>query len=183
MSEKPDLPKSPERRHFFKEASAIVIGATAGLVPAAAGLAVLLDPLRHGAQISGMIRVTTLDSLPNDGVPRKFSIISSRTDAWNKFPDAPIGAIYLRRTGEKNVEALNVVCPHAGCFVDFKPSSSSFFCPCHNSSFGVDGKIADPKSPSPRAMDTLVVEIRHDKEVWVKFVNFRTGQVHKIPLA
>ena len=74
-------------------------------------------------EISGLTRVTTLDSIPNDGLPRKFPIIASRTDAWNKFPDAPIGAIYLRRTGEKKVEALNVVCPHAGCFVDFKSST------------------------------------------------------------
>src|SRR5205085_2581918 len=127
--------------------------------------------------------VTTLDTLPSDGVPKKFSVLAARTDAWNKFPDAPVGAAYLRRTGPEQVEALNVACPHAGCFVDFKPNTSSFYCPCHNSSFGIDGKIADLKSPSPRAMDVLEVEIRNKNEIWVKFENFRSGHAAKIPAA
>jgi len=28
----------------------------------------------------------------------------------NKFKESPIGAVYLRRTGDGKVEALNVVC-------------------------------------------------------------------------
>jgi menaquinol-cytochrome c reductase iron-sulfur subunit len=180
MSESID-PDNRARRSFLKEASAIAIGGIAGLTPLAAGLAVLMDPLtREGAE-GQMVRLTTIEALPDDGIPRKFPVLSSRIDAWNRFPDAPIGAVYLRRTGEKTVEALNVVCPHAGCFVDYK--GSGYFCPCHNSSFGLDGKIADPKSPSPRGMDVLQVEIRNEKEIWVKFQNFRTGHPEKTPLA
>jgi menaquinol-cytochrome c reductase iron-sulfur subunit len=184
MSDKSEsLPSEPGRREFLKEAAAIAIGATTGLVPAAAGLTVLLDPLTRKTLVGEKIRVTTLDAVPNDGIPRKFPILASRTDAWNKFPDAPVGAVYLRRTGENSVLALNVVCPHAGCFVDFKSTNSSFYCPCHNSSFGLEGKIADPKSPSPRAMDELEVEIRNGKEIWVKFQNFRTGHAEKVPMS
>lgn len=171
------------RRSFFKEAAAIVIGGVATMVPAVAGLLVYLDPLRRKGQSTGnAIRVASLGALPNDGRPHKFPVISSRTDAWNKFPATPIGAVYLRRTGEKTVEALNVVCPHAGCFVDFVPSRDCFLCPCHNSTFAVDGAINDPKSPSPRPLDTLVVEIRGD-DIYVQFQNFRAGVHEKIPEA
>ena len=109
-------------------------------------------------------------------------MISSRTDAWNKFPEVPIGAVYLRRLGDKQIEALHVVCPHAGCFIDFLPARDCFFCPCHNSTFAKDGSINDPKSPSPRGMDSLDVEIRGD-EVFIKFQNFRSGIHDKIPEA
>ena len=179
----PINPPNSERRDFFKKAAAAVIGALVGIFPVLAGLTVILDPLRRKSQAGGFVRVTSLAALPNDGVPRRFSVLSERTDAWNKFPETPIGAVYLRRTGETSAEALNVVCPHAGCFVDFVAARGGYFCPCHNSAFGLDGKISDRKSPSPRAMDTLEVEIRKGTEIWVRFQNFDAGRKEKHPVA
>ena len=80
------------------------------------------------------------------------------------------------------MRALNVVCPHAGCFVDYRSSENHFHCPCHNRSFSVDGKILDPKSPSPRPLDELPVEIRRGSEIWVTVQNFRAGTPEKIPV-
>ena len=182
MSEK-EGPASAERRDFLKKACAAAAGTAAILVPVGAGITVLTDPARRKAQVLENMFVTTLDALPADGSPRKFAIIASRTDAWNKFPNAPVGAIYLRKVATNKVEALNVICPHAGCFVDFKPDRKVFFCPCHNSSFALDGAIADKGSPSPRGMDSLEVEVRNEREIWVKFMNFKTGHSEKIPVA
>jgi menaquinol-cytochrome c reductase iron-sulfur subunit len=179
----PEPPTTPDRRDFVKKAGAIVVGGVAGLIPAAASITVFLTPLGRKSQTSDFIRVTSMDSLPADGVPRKFSIIADRSDAWNKSPQVPVGAVYLRRTPENKVEALNVVCPHAGCFVDFVPGKQAFFCPCHNSSFALDGRIADPKSPSPRGLDSLDVEVRNEAEVWVKFQNFLAGRHEKTPVS
>lgn len=174
---------STDRRDFFKKALAMIIGGIS-IVPAAiAGLLVVLDPLRRKTDATGAVKVATLDALPNDGVPRKFPVVADKTDAWNKFKNVPIGAVYLRRTGESKVEALNVVCPHAGCFVDFSAERSKFICPCHLSSFETDGKIADPASPSPRALDSLAVEVRSDGAIWVQFQNFEAGRPDKVPVA
>lgn len=174
----------PDRRGFLKRTAAVVIGGIITLVPAAAGITVFFDPLRRRAkQSTGLQKVGNLEALPADGVPRKFAVIADRSDAWNKFPQVPIGAVYLRRTEDKKVEALNVVCPHAGCFVDFVEKSGSYLCPCHNSTFAADGKINDPKSPSPRGLDALEVEIRNENEIWVKFQNFQAGHKEKIPTA
>jgi menaquinol-cytochrome c reductase iron-sulfur subunit len=175
--------QNPERRDFIKKACAAGLGTAIVLVPVGAGLTTLLDPLKRKAAAGEKVFVTSLDSLPENGAPQQFAILASRIDAWNKMPNAPVGAVYLRRTGPQSVEALNVVCPHAGCFVDFRQEKQDFFCPCHNSSFALNGNIADPKSPSPRGMDQLEVEIRNDKEVWVKFQNFLTGHTEKVPLA
>jgi Rieske Fe-S protein len=73
------------------------------------------------------------------------------------------------------------VCPHAGCFVDYLDARKSYLCPCHNSTFALDGKVNDPKSPSPRGLDELEVEVRDNSEVWVKFQNYRAGISQKIP--
>ena len=171
------------RRGFLKKFLAVVLGGVATIIPVAAGLAVFLDPLRRKSSSKNFVRVATLDALSDDGAPRKFSVLADRVDAWNKFSNVPIGAVYLRRTEGDKVEALNVVCPHAGCFVDFKSERGQFLCPCHNSVFAPDGKIADASSPAARGMDSLEVELRNGKEIWVKFQNFRAGQGGKIPVA
>ncbi len=181
--QKNNLPESPARRGFLKKTCAVVIGALAGLVPVFSGLLVFLDPLHRKSRSSGSILIASLNSLPEDGVPRKFSVVANRIDAWNGIPNVPVGAVYLRRTSGKSVQAFNVVCPHAGCFVDYKPAEKGYHCPCHNSTFALDGRIHDPASPSPRGLDELAVEIRNNTEIWVRFQNFRAGHAEKIPIA
>jgi Rieske Fe-S protein len=166
----------------LKKVAAGIMGALAGLIPAVSGLVVLFDPLRRQATNGGAVHVASLSSLPEDGVPRRFAVVASQTDAWNRMPRVPIGAVYLRRTGDNRVRAFNVICPHAGCFVDFVPARKGYHCPCHNSSFNLEGGIADPKSPSPRGLDELEVEIRNQTEIWVRFRNFRAGEKEKIPV-
>ena len=172
----------PDRRGFLKKAAAGVLGFISLLAPIGAGIAVLFDPLkRKGAGAANAVQITTLAALPEDGIPRKFAVISSRTDAWNRSAATPIGAVYLRREKGKPIKALNVVCPHAGCFVDYRAGDHNYLCPCHNSTFALDGAVNDPKSPSPRGLDELEVEVRNENEVWVKFQNYRAGVTEKIP--
>ena len=177
-----DQPAQPERRGFLKKLSAVVLGAIAALTPATIGLSVFFDPLKRKGRAHDAVKVTVLSSLPDDGVPRKYPVLASHVDAWNRNPNVPIGAVYLRRTATNQVQAFNVVCPHAGCFVDFVGKEKGYFCPCHNSAFGLDGKINDARSPSPRGLDELEVELRNETEVWVKFENFLAGTHKRIPI-
>lgn len=179
---------SPEpRRGFVRQFLAVVIGGIVGLVPALTGLAVFLDPLRKrkgragkSQDDEGFIRVASLDGLLVDGAPRKFSVIDDRSDAWNLFPQESIGLIFLLRSDSQNVRAFNAACPHAGCFVDFDSDRKLYQCPCHDSSFAVDGEIANKNSPAARGLDELEVKIKNGAEVWVKFQNFRAGTAQKI---
>ena len=167
-----------DRRTFFKQALTLGIGGVLGAVPIGAGLTVLSSPLRQKSGRGEAVFISTLDNLPADGTPRKFPVVAVWIDAWNRF-EGPIGAVYLRRI-DRSVHALNVVCPHTGCFVDYAADRDSYFCPCHHSSFGLDGAIRDPRSPAPRGLDELVVEIRGQNQVWVKFQNFRCGVSQKV---
>ena len=140
------------------------------------------NPLKLKSQGGRFFFLTTLESLPEDGTPRRFPVIADRVDAWNVYPDEPIGAVLMRRTDDKKkpVEAFNEICPHAGCFIGYSPDKKEFLCPCHLAHFALDGKRTDKNSPSPRDMDTLEVEIRNKNEIWVKFENFQLGCSEKI---
>ena len=182
--DRPDRPEPLDagepRRNFLMSLGALVVGGLASLAPLAAGGWALLDPLRRRGADRQMIRVTSLSALPDDGAPRRFTLEADRVDGWATYTDVPIGAVYLRRSGDQ-VSALNVVCPHAGCFVGLAADRSRFACPCHKSSFDLDGTVNDPQSPSPRAMDALEVEVRGN-DVWVRFQNFLPGREDKTPV-
>ena len=170
-----------ERRDFLVGASAVAAGTLAMLAPIGAAVVSLLDPVRREKVSSEMVLVARTSAIPEDGSPRKFTVTADRTDAWAAYDDSPVGAVYLRRSGDE-VRALNVVCPHAGCFVGVAKDNSRFSCPCHLSSFDLDGAVDDPTSPSPRDMDTLDVEVRNGDEVWVRFQNFLPGRAEKTPV-
>ncbi len=181
-----NIQPAPERRNFLTQLFALVAGAVCLVVPAVVGAAAALNPLRQKSRSSQLLKITTLDVLPADGTPRRFPVLADRQDAWNRFTAQPIGAVFLRRTGnpEQPVVAFHAVCPHAGCMVQYESNSDGgrFFCPCHAASFDLDGRRREVPSISPRDLDTLEVEIKNQNEVHVRFQNFATGTSQKTAL-
>ena len=114
--------------------------------------------------------MAALETLPDDGTPQVFRVIADRFDAWNYFPNEPVGAVYLRKLKGNKIAAFNMFCPHAGCAVDFDAGKNEYHCPCHNSSFSRNGdKI---KGPSKRGLDPLPVAVDHGrvKVTWLRYV-------------
>lgn len=182
---------APPRRSFIVEVAAAIIGGIVGLVPLAAGVAMYLDPLRRKKAKGSAVPITTLDKLPDsskeDVLIGIYKISANRQDAWNLYPNEPVGSVYLvLPKGKQEVVALNGTCPHLGCFVDVKQSQAgySFLCPCHTSAFHGDGSRVMP-CVSPRDMDSLVV--KQDKkpdgtiDISVEFENFQPGLAEKKP--
>ena len=178
----PTTPDPNSRRGFMRRVLAVGAGAIAALAPLGAALAVFLDPLGKKAGGGKFVRVGSLSAVPPDGKPYRFEVIADRWDAWNYYPPAPIGAVYLRRTSDSAPpEAFSTVCPHLGCSVDFRSATGQYLCPCHNSAFEVDGTRVDPAhSPSPRDLDTLAVEVRDGDEIWIEYKRFKGGVAAKI---
>jgi len=187
MSDSPsNAPAPTPRRGFFAQVFAIVSGVVCLVVPGVVGLIAALNPLRQKARGAELLRITTLDALPEDGTPRRFVVVVDRVDAWNKSSQ-PIGAVFLRRTGDKKqpVVAFQQDCPHEGCAVMFVKDDQGerFYCPCHKASFDLDGRRRESPSISPRDLDTLEVEIRNDNEIYVRFQKFATDTPEKTALA
>ena len=179
-SESKNQDDQPDRRGFIKGASC-AIGAAIGVVPMAAGVRVAMDPLSRQETVvdAEFIRLAEVSDL-EVGVPKKFAIVEDKRDKWSRYKDVPVGAVYLLlqkakedERGEPKVIAFNTVCPHLGCFVDYRPEQQDYFCPCHDSNFALDGSLK--KGVSPRDMDSLKVEIRKGSEVWVKFQRFKAN--------
>jgi menaquinol-cytochrome c reductase iron-sulfur subunit len=121
------------------------------------------------------LKTVRLDQLP-EGRPRKVKIVSDVRDAWKLEKDADLGAVWLIRNGDA-VRALSVVCPHLGCSVGATDDKKGFACPCHDSSFSIDGKRQG--GPSPRDMDSLATRIT-DGVVEIDFRRFRQGTPERI---
>lgn len=190
----PDVPRRSVMMHALTAVCSIVLLA----VPTALGGLFFLDPLLRRSRTGpgggsgrrdseGYVRLdTTFDALPEDGTPVAVTVIDDLVDAWNRFENVPIGSVWLRRIGDQ-VIAFSSVCPHLGCSVDYRRSNNDFFCPCHTSSFALDGSKTN-KVP-PRDMDSLEVVRRSDgqddpsgNEIWVRYQNFVKATPEKKPL-
>jgi menaquinol-cytochrome c reductase iron-sulfur subunit len=160
------------------------LGTLMGLVLAMPGVAFIVSPLRKKAGAEAFETLTRLNEL-DVGVPRSFTIIEDRHDAWVKYPREPVGSVWLIRQPDGNdppVIALTSECPHLGCAVNLTADGKSFLCPCHTSAFDLEGK--QKNTVPPRSMDRLEIAMTKgvDPEVRVKFQRFRTQSEEKIPL-
>ena len=170
-------------RRDFHRYGTLLLGKIFGIILMVPGIAYLLDPvLRKTKSETGDFQTLGRLSELTPGVPRSFSIIAARQDAWVKYPKEPVGSVWLIRQPDGQVVAFTAECPHLGCAVNLAPDAKTFLCPCHNSKFDFSGKPMNPTPP--RGMDSLVVELTtaDDPEIRGKFERFRTLSQEKTPL-
>jgi Rieske Fe-S protein len=185
-------PDEAPRRSFFVQFAAAMAGAIVGIFPFAVGFGVFTDPLRRKGTASAgngpdLVRIGSLDLLPDDGLPHQFPVSVDVVDAWTRSPAQRVGTVFLTRAksnGDPQVTALSSVCPHLGCAVDFIAKDGQFECPCHASGFAKDGQKLF--GPSLRGLDTLAVKIidaGEGPEIWVAYERFRAGVAERLPVA
>ncbi|MBE9032038.1 ubiquinol-cytochrome c reductase iron-sulfur subunit [filamentous cyanobacterium LEGE 11480] len=74
--------------------------------------------------------------------------------------------IVVRDPADKNViHAVNALCTHQQCLVNWQQDKAVFVCPCHGSTFAPDGKYL--QGPAKAALQTFPTKI-HEDDVWVK---------------
>jgi menaquinol-cytochrome c reductase iron-sulfur subunit len=174
----------PNRRDLFR-LGAVALGSLFGLALAVPGIKFLLDPLGKKGAGGAFRPLTTLGQL-KVGEPRAFAIIARRRDGWVRYPEEPVGSVWLIRQPEgakEPVLALSSACPHLGCPVNLAPDRQSFLCPCHGANFAFDGKKLN--AVAARGMDELEAKLSDgdDPEVLVKFERFQPQSAEKKPLA
>ena len=188
MSKTPPAPTAApgtpiqQRRNVLAGLMAGIIGTIVAVVPLVPSLGFLLHPLLKNKKsgVAGSdekVKVTTLEAIPVDGSPRAFPVAMDVQDAWNKFPDRQVGSVFLSRDSAGNVKCFSCVCPHLGCTINYEEKAKSFLCPCHASSFKLDGERTN--QIPPRSMDPLDAEIRNGNEVWIKYQSFRAGTAER----
>jgi len=169
------------RRRFVHWCS-VLLSSLLTLLIVVPGVAFFLDPLSRGSKKGRPHRLLKLTDL-EVGVPRKVVITDRRVDAWTRYPEGPIGAVWLVRREDDTIEAFSTICPHLGCPVDYVPAEKGYHCPCHEAHYAADGGIVS--GPQRRGLDRLDVTIEKsgsDRWVSVVYQRFETGIPEKVSI-
>lgn len=118
------------------------------------------------------IDIGAMERVPIGKAWRKVDVVAPVvSDAWIAARDVVLGAAFVRRVSEHNVEALSATCPHLGCSVGIEPGSGNFLCPCHDSRWSSDGELVTATGPAKRSLDPLPIEVKDGRLrlTWVRY--------------
>ncbi len=176
------------QRRSFVTASIAFVHAAIGLPLAAAGLRMLLAPLKPKRRAPSFLRVAPLAGIAKER-PVRVDVLADRWDAYTHHPPGPIGQVWLLRVGVDDpprVRCWQSICPHLGCGIAYSQDRRAFRCPCHNAAFDLDGRVQS--GPAPRGMDELACRVSEPDDegrrwVEVEFERFQTGKPNRKPMA
>jgi len=146
----------PGRRGFAATAIAglsAAIGAALG-IPA---LIYLFSPPKRQPEVS-WTEIADLSKLPA-GEPAEIIFSRRRVDGWKVVNEKT--SAWVVKTGDEQAFALAPACTHLGCVYHWEASSREFACPCHASSFAMDGTVQ--AGPAPRPLDRYESRIQNGK--------------------
>ncbi|MHB0977216.1 MAG: QcrA and Rieske domain-containing protein [Candidatus Aquicultorales bacterium] len=131
------------RREFLTWMTGISLGVT-GYFALGTLAKHLTPPARspEGMTDVGWLHVTSLDSL-TVGLPR----LVEYGDEW----------VFVVKKAGGELTALNAACPHVRCKLGWNAETKKFECPCHGSTFTIDGKRLF--GPAPRDMYAMRLKV------------------------
>lgn len=89
------------------------------------------------------------------GTPEEVRFRRTRIDGWKVSSEK--STAWLVKTGDNNVVAFAPQCTHLGCAYHWDEANKNFLCPCHTSTFSIDGKVLG--GPAPRPLDRYSVKV------------------------
>ena len=144
MTEDHPTPHDPGRRSFLVRAI-VAIQATIGATVAAIVGATALGP-SFARRDEIWLRAAAVDALPDDQ-PLPVTLRIARQDGYSQVVDRTV--VYLVRTGEQDVTALQSTCTHLGCRTSYDRGTKRILCPCHGGVFDVQGNVVAGPPPAP----------------------------------
>lgn len=151
-----DLSTPPEtvgRRNFLVRAIVAIqatIGATLAFI---LGSTTLAPSFSRREEI--WLQAADLDSLP-ENLPVPVTLRVTRQDGYSQVVDRTV--VYLVRTGEQDVRALQSTCTHLGCRTSYDRRSKRIVCPCHGGVFDTQGNVLEGPPPAPLPSMTTRIE-------------------------
>ena len=140
------------RRNFVVRAI-LAIQATVGATIAFVLGATTLTPSFTRRQ-PAWLSAAALDAVPDDQ-PLAVTLRVTRQDGYSQVVDRTV--VYLVRTGDQEVRALQSTCTHLGCRTSYDRRSKRILCPCHGGVFDAQGNVIDGPPPAP--LPSLVTRV------------------------
>ena len=134
----------PDRRTFFARVVTTIHAAIAGTLGVVLGGAVL-SPMFGRRQENWLTAARLTDLIENRPVP--VTVRVAREDGYNQVIDRR--TMFLVRTGESDVVALDSTCTHLGCRVSWDGETQELKCPCHGGVYDTMGQVKAGPPPSP----------------------------------
>ena len=91
--------------------------------------------------------------------PEEVVFRRTRIDGWKVTSEK--STVWVVRTPEQEVVAFSPQCTHLGCAYHWEEPTKEFLCPCHTSTFALDGRVLT--GPAPRALDRFKVKLNGSK--------------------
>ena len=147
------LPAAPTRRRFL----ARIVKAVHTLITATVGVVVggaILSPV-FGRRQENWLTAANLLEVP-EGRPLPVTIRVARNDGYNQVVERR--TVFLIKTGESDVSALDSTCTHLGCRVAWDADAKVLRCPCHGGVYDITGAVKAGPPPAPLTRLTTRVE-------------------------
>lgn len=144
------------RRNFFVRAIyglGAAIGAALG-IPAAGYLLLPPKAVREDEWVEAG-DVSKIE--PGSAVEMVFR--RNRVDGWKVISEK--STAWVVKTPDDKLIAFAPQCTHLGCAYHWDAPNKEFLCPCHTSTFAIDGKVT--AGPAPRALDRYDVKVEGNK--------------------
>jgi Rieske Fe-S protein len=153
--------REPQRRQFFArivKTIQAVIGGSLGVVLGGSVLSPSLarreDHWLPAGSLSGL----------TENAPTSTALRVVREDGYSQIVDRRV--VFLVKTGESEVTALDSTCTHLGCRVSWDAETRELRCPCHGGVYDHLGQVkaGPPPAPLPRLStridgDTIHVQV------------------------
>jgi menaquinol-cytochrome c reductase iron-sulfur subunit len=91
--------------------------------------------------------------------PEEVVFRRTRVDGWKITSEKTTA--WVVKTSEKEAVAFSPQCTHLGCAYHWDERNNEFLCPCHTSTFGLDGRVLT--GPAPRALDRMQIKLQGTK--------------------
>lgn len=92
-------------------------------------------------------------------MPEKFIFRRTRVDGWKITAEKTTA--WVVKSPSNEIVAFSPQCTHLGCAYHWEEQTKEFLCPCHTSTFGLDGTVLT--GPAPRALDRYKTKLEGTK--------------------
>ena len=133
------------RRRFLSRITSGILSVIGGILAFIGGGAVLSSTVRR--QEDWFPASTLIDLTDNEPTPVTLTV--ARLDGFREVIDRK--TIFLVKTGESEVAAIDSTCTHLGCLVAWDQQGQVFKCPCHGGIYDRTGAVTDGPPPMPLA--------------------------------
>ena len=91
--------------------------------------------------------------------PQEVVFHRTRVDGWRVLNEKTTA--WVVKVDDQKAIAFSPSCTHLGCAYHWDAQIKNFICPCHTSTFSIDGKVL--AGPAPRPLDRYAVRVQNGK--------------------